>query len=168
MRSFFILLFFLIPFYTIAQTDSTAIQNEINDIVWKPFKQAFSKLDAAALNALYANEVLRVTPDGIDTEELFKTKNIKRFKESSSAGVSIVLDFWFDSRHTNKRYSYEVGFYRIAATLNGKTTYNYGQFHIVLQKINGQWKITQDWDTTTINGHTISKIDFGKQKPITF
>jgi len=168
MRSSFVLLFFLIPFCIIAQTNSTVIQNEIDNVVWKPFKQAFSTQDAEGLNSLYAKDVLRITPSGIDTEEVFKAKNIERFKESRSNGVSIVLDFWFDSRHTNKLHSYEVGFYRIGATTNGKTTYNYGQFHIVLQKINGEWKITQDWDTTTINGHTVSKTDFNKQKPIIF
>ncbi len=168
MRSLLTTLFVLSSFSVFAQIDDATIQNEINATVWKPFKQAFTDLNAQALNALYADKVLRVTPDGIDTKEEFKTKNIERFKESRSSGVAMVLDFWFDNRKTNELYSYEVGFYRISATLNGQTTYNYGQFHVVLQKLEGNWRITQDWDTTTINGKSISKIDFDKQKPITF
>ncbi len=44
----------------------------------------------------------------------------------------------------------------------------YGQFHIVLKKIDGNWKITQDWDTDKINGKKLSEEDFDKQKPLQF
>ena len=54
-----------------------------------------------------------MTPSGIDTENSFKAKNLERFVGYEKDGVSITLDFWFDSRHTNKTISYEVGFYRI-------------------------------------------------------
>ena len=142
------------------QEDITTIQKEIDQTVWKPFQKAFQTLDGAALNALYADEVLRVTPQGIDTQNAFKKGNLERFMASKKSGVAIALDFWFDSRHTNANTSYEVGFYRIAATVNNETTYNYGQFHIVIKKINGYWKITQDWDTDTVNGKKISREDF--------
>lgn len=145
------------------------IQKTIDDQVWKPFQEAFQSLDGEALNATYATEVLRVTPNGIDTENSFKESNLKRFAQNRADGVKIALDFWFDSRHTNATTSYEVGFYRIAATnKEGNTSYNYGQFHIVLKKIAGKWQITQDWDTTTINGHTIEAADFAKQEPLKF
>jgi len=144
----------------------TDIQKEIDVQVWKPFQEAFQNLDGEALNATYAKQVLRVTPGGIDTANNFKKGNLERFAQNTKDGIKIVLDFWFDSRHTNSDTSYEVGFYRIAATnKNGETSYNYGQFHIVLKKINGTWKITQDWDTTSINGHEIDAKDFTK-KPI--
>lgn len=145
------------------------LHTEINEQVWKPFQQAFESLDGAALNATYAEEVLRVTPAGIDTKNAFKPKNLKRFERNKKEGVSIALDFWFDSRKTNENTSYEVGFYQIAATSkDGETTNNYGQFHIVLKRIEGEWKITQDWDTTTINGEEITKENFAKQLPIQF
>lgn len=166
-----ILTFFIIicsSFITTAQPDIKTIQNEIDKTVWKPFQKAFETLDADALNATYADNVLRATPLGIDTNNAFKGQNIERFETSKKNNVKIKLDFWFDSRRTNENTSYEVGFYRIAATTNGETLYNYGQFHIVLQKINGSWKITQDWDTTTINGNVLDKADFEKQQPIIF
>ena len=147
----------------------TDIQKEIDAQVWKPFQEAFQNLDGQALNDTYAEQVLRVTPGGIDTENVFKQGNLKRFTQNKADGISIGLDFWFDSRHTNSTTSYEVGFYRIGATnAAGETAYNYGQFHIVLEKIEGIWKITQDWDTTTINGQTIGSEDFAKQKPLKF
>ncbi|MEM9362649.1 MAG: DUF4440 domain-containing protein [Bacteroidota bacterium] len=148
-----------------AQTVSD-FQKEIDESVWKPFQQAFEALDGEALNATYAEEVLRVTPQGIDTQNTFKTANLQRFEQNKLDGVSIALDFWFDSRHTNGAASYEVGFYQIGFTdKDGQTNYSYGQFHIVIKKQKGEWKITQDWDTTTINGKPISEEDFAK-KPI--
>jgi len=148
-----------------AQSAVSALQQEIDETVWKPFQKAFEDLDATALNAIYAQKVLRVTPNGIDTEEAFKQGNNKRFAMFKTEGVKIQLDFWIDSRHTNAITSYEVGFYRIAATTKKETTYSYGQFHIVLKKDMGVWKITQDWDTTVVNGKTIDAEDF-ERKPI--
>lgn len=165
----FLLLLFLCSSLTLtAQTDVKSIQNEIDKSIWKPFQKAFETLDADALNTTYAENTLRVTPQGIDTKDAFKAGNIERFKASREGDISIKLDFWFDSRFTNEDTSYEVGFYRIASTENGQTNNSYGQFHIVLKKLNGQWKITQDWDTAIINGHAIDKDDFAKKTPLQF
>ena len=145
------------------------LQKDIDQTVWKPFQEAFQTLDGEALNATYADEVLRVTPQGIDTENTFKAKNLKRFEQNKADGILITLDFWFDSRHTNVTATYEVGFYRIGfIDKDGTTKYSYGQFHIVLKKIDGLWKITQDWDTGTINGDPITASDFAKQSVLKF
>lgn len=138
MRKLVVLCVFCLYFFGLAQEDVDQIQSEIDKTVWKPFKKAFETLDGKALNATYATEVLRVTPNGIDTESSFKAKNLERFKQNKMDEVSIILDFWFDSRHTNATTSYEVGFYRIGFTDKAKgTNYSYGQFHIVLKKNTG-------------------------------
>lgn len=161
-------MFLGVAFLSNAQTIDT-LHAEIDTQVWKPFKQAFETLNGEALNATYAEEVLRATPDGLDTQNAFKPKNLERFEKNKEDGVSIALDFWFDSRRTNSDTSYEVGFYRIGFTeMNGSTNFVYGQFHIVLKKIDGRWKITQDWDTTTINGKVIDSVDFSKKTPLKF
>ena len=144
------------------------IHNEINTTVWRKFQTAFETMDAEALNNLYAKEVLRVTPNGIDTEELFKKANIERFKANKADNIRIGLDFWLDSRKTNAHTSYEVGYYRIRLEGEDATQLVYGQFHIVLKKIDGKWKIVQDWDTDEINGQKITAADFEKGKPIRF
>lgn len=154
---------------THAQTNTDTIQAVINQTVWKPFQAAFEKLDAKALNDTYADQVLRVTPQKIDTQGSFKKANIQRFNQYKAVGTKINLDFWFDSRHTNATTSYEVGFYRILATdPNGKSNSSHGQFHIVLKLINGEWKITQDWDTATIGSEEITAEDFARKKPQSF
>ncbi len=147
---------------------SSVVQKEIDETLWKPFQKAFEALDGDALNNLYAKEVLRVTPAGIDTENAFKLANVERFKNNQAEGIEIQLDFWLDSRHTNEHTSYEVGFYRIRFKTKTGVNTAYGQFHIVLKKIEGAWKITQDWDTDVIAGVPISAKDFDKKPPLQF
>lgn len=148
--------------------DSAALQKDIDSNLWKPFQTAFENNDGPALNALYAEKVLRVTPGGIDTENEFKALNLERFEKNRACKTNVRLDFWFDSRKTNATTSYEVGFYRILLSNTNGVDTMYGQFHIVLEKINGLWKITQDWDTATIGGVPITATDFERRKPATF
>ncbi len=152
---------------TLASEAST--QQTIDRTLWRPFQQAFEAMDGAALNGLYADQVLRVTPDGIDTAGQFRKFNESRFEDNIAKGDHIALDFWFDSRHTNEDTSYEVGFFRLTTTAaDGKTSSFYGQFHIVLKKQNGQWRIAQDWDTASIAGRPITAADFKRQAPAVF
>jgi len=159
MRELTLLLAFFSLTSSLAQ-DFKTIQKEIDQTLWKPFKTAFETVDGPALNSLYADQVLRVTPNGIDTQNKFKEANLKRFVENKASKTNIQLDFWFDSRHTNSTTSYEVGFYKMKLTNAEGENIIYGQFHIVLQKLRGTWKITQDWDTTKINGAPITAEDF--------
>ncbi|MEM1435500.1 MAG: hypothetical protein AAGG11_15690, partial [Pseudomonadota bacterium] len=123
------------------------IQAVIDGTVWRTFQNAFHRMDGAALNSVYADTVLRVTPDGLDTQGNFKQDNLTRFLENRARGDRIELDFWFDSRHTNAAVSYDVGFYRVrVVAASGESSDFFGQFHIVVRKINGCWKIVQDWD----------------------
>ncbi|MDH7448037.1 hypothetical protein [Aquimarina sp. 2201CG14-23] len=169
MRLFFFLLLLLsLSTNIIGQINVTEIQKNIDQTVWKPFQKAYEALNAESLNAIYADEVLRVTPEGIDAQNEFKRRNQESLKASKENKTQIKLDFWFDSRRTNEDTSYEVGFYKIGITANSETQYIYGQFHIVLKKIKGIWKITQDWDTTTINDKPIIEEDFNKKKPLKF
>lgn len=169
MSKFLLLAFWSCTLCLNAQSHILQTQTEIDQQVWKPFQHAFESLDAAALNSIYAQQVLRVTPSGIDTDNSFRAKNLDRFATSKAEGITIDLDFWFESRHTNASTSYEVGYFRISYTTpNGENSINYGQFHIVLKKIDQQWKITQDWDTDTILGKKISAADFGTKSPREF
>ena len=162
-------LFIIVFFMTFAWSQETqSVQSEIDQTLWKPFKAAFENGDGKALNSLYAEQVLRVTPDGIDTENQFKNANLRRFENNKISGTTIRLDFWFDSRKTNAATSYEVGFYRMKLVSAAGEKTIFGQFHIVLKKLDGRWQITQDWDTTTINGNSIGAKDFEGHKPLKF
>ena len=143
-------------------------QIEIDKQVWQPFHAAFEARDAKALNALYADEVLRVTPNGVDTQNLFKQQNVESYASSRNSGIKTSLDFWFESRQTTDDTSYETGIFKITSENKGNRSTFYGQFHIVIKKINGTWKITQDWDSPNINGRAITAEDFKRKAPIQF
>ncbi|WP_282125056.1 hypothetical protein [Marinifilum flexuosum] len=160
MRTIIFLLIMCISGLSSAQINMERIQKDINQSVWKEFKSAFERIDAIALNNLYADQTLRVTPNGIDTENSFKTANVERFQMLKEKAAIVKLDFWFESRHTNLNTSYEVGYYKIATKIDDETSIHYGQFHIVLKKISNTWKIVQDWDTTIINGQKVGKKEF--------
>ncbi len=154
---------------TVSDSQVVQIQQTIDTTVWKPFKTVFESLDGDALNLVYAQKVIRVTPEGIDTKNRFKQYNKTRFAANVAQGDRIGLDFWFDSRKTNATTSYDVGFYRMSITAAaGTTEHFYGQFHIVLKKRRGQWKIVQDWDTASIGGRVITAADFERRLPAQF
>ena len=162
-------LFFLTTASLLSQSSSLEIQREIDREVWVPFHRAFEAMDATTFNNLYADEVIRVTPAGIDTEETFKEKNKERFRQGKAKGTTRKLDFWFESRHTDQHTSYEVGLFKITSSDPGSESITfYGQFHIVIEQIDGEWKITQDWDSDQLNGQKITEEDFNKQEPIIF
>lgn len=154
--------------FGIAAQDQDEIQAEIDRTFWVAFKKAFETLDGGLLNSMYAEQVLRVTPSGIDTENQFKVFNATRFDENKANGETIKLDFWFDHRDTNASTSYEVGFYRITVVSAKGSEHFYGQFHIVLKKIEDNWQIVQDWDTTSIAGEQITAAQFAKKAPAEF
>ncbi len=85
------------------ELDIARLHREIDETVWRPFKAAFEARDGAALNALYAEEVLRATPDGIDTDNQFKTQNLVPPKNPE---MTVRLAFWLESRRTNATTSY--------------------------------------------------------------
>ena len=60
MRKLVLLCVLCLSYFGYAQVDVEQIQNEIDKTVWKPFQKAFETLDGEALNATYADKVLRV------------------------------------------------------------------------------------------------------------
>jgi len=158
---------FLVVFNVKGQNVSV-LQKEIDFQVWRPFKEAFESMDGEMLNQLYAEDVLRVTPNGIDTHGAFKKANVVRFKERKQSGSKIMLDFWFESRNTNEDTSYEVGVFKIVTISGENESTVYGQFHIVLKKIDDQWLITQDWDNVLVNGKQLGADDFARKPPAQF
>ena len=150
-------------------TELEAIHAEIDHTVWRAFQKAFEELDGDALNAVYAEDVLRITPEGVDTTGDFKASNRTRFDANRERGDTISLDFWLDSRQTTTDVSYNVGFYRVGITDSvGDNNHFYGQFHIVLKRIDGSWKIVQDWDTGTVGGESITAEHFSRGEPVRF
>ena len=160
--SVLVLLFsFLIfnPLYT--QSDSI-LQKEIDRQIWYPFIKAYNGWDAAAFNAIHDRDLLRGSPWGLKTGEEYFKRNIERFEKSKSAGHERMISFTFEYRVINKEMAYEVGYYKLISKKDGEENIYYGQFHVISKKINGQWKIVQDWDMDKLNGEKIGEVHFMK------
>ena len=87
-----VLMMFVAPVGS-ADSDLKTVHQEIDRTVWKVFQNAFESMDGEALNSVYADAVLRVTPDGIDTQNQFKQTNETRFLANIANGDQITLDF---------------------------------------------------------------------------
>lgn len=147
--------------YAQKEIDQQSIENEIDLNIWKPFKQTYESRDWEGFNELHADDVLRVHDGGMQIGESYKSS----IKESYQNNVEykVTIDFAMERRTYEGNTAYEVGFYRVVYNIpNKEPRFSYGRFHVVLKKINGQWKIAQDWDSNSFNGEPIAAEDFNK------
>ncbi len=158
-----LLLFFTISLSQVnAQADAAKWQAEIDQEIWLPFMQAYKDFDGEAFNALHSDDVIRVSPWGIRTGADYKQSTLEGYRRNKAEGREREIFFWLEHRQTNQNLSYEVGYYKINSTTKEGTKHYYARFHVVIRKIDGVWKIVQDWDTNTINGRKVTAEDFAK------
>ncbi|MEP1095944.1 MAG: nuclear transport factor 2 family protein [Cyclobacteriaceae bacterium] len=150
-------------FFTSAQVArDLEIENEINKELWKPFKKAWEQRDAAAFNNLHTKDVLRVSKwGGIKIGSEYTDRISESYKKPDNRERTI--DFWLEHRYYSGNTGYEVGYLKIVSKEPGKEPrQSFSRFHVVLKKVEGQWKIAQDWDTSNINGVEVTETDFNK------
>ena len=159
----FIPLFFLllIPSFIFSQSDST-LQKEIDEQIWYPFMASYNNWDAEAFNAIHDKDMLRGSPWGLKTGDQYFVRNVERFAKGKLSGEKRSISFTFECRVHEKDKAYEVGYYKVVSIKENKTSNYYGQFHVVLKKIDGKWKIFQDWDMSKLNGEKIGEEHFMK------
>ena len=162
-KQFVLLLCILIGFSSFSQVErNIEVENEVNETLWKPFKQAWESRNAEAYLALHTNDVLRINDwGGIKTGEEFKKSIIQSYSREDNRNRTI--NFWMEQRFYNGDIGYEVGYFKIESKEAGKEDqFYYGRFHVLLRKESGQWKIAQDWDVDKINGVALTEEDFQK------
>ncbi|WP_421763286.1 nuclear transport factor 2 family protein [Ekhidna sp.] len=123
-------------------------EKEINNMVWKPFTQAWEANDGEAFNKIHSKDVWRINPGRLLIGEEYKSRNSMRM---NGVKKDRIIEFTFETRTSNGDNAYEVGYYRITDTSGLEPKFYVGRFHVALKKIDGQWKIIQDWDTDKIN-----------------
>lgn len=162
LRSLFTtVLYLLFTGFSFAQdaADSTVLK-ELDMQIWRPFIQHYNAMDAEKFNQLHTKDVLRGGPWGLRVGEEYLKRNIENDKHSKAAGEQRYIAFRFEHRVTNGSVAYEVGYYRVKSIRNGEENIFYGRFDVVSKKINGKWKIAQDWDVDAVNGKTFTAADF--------
>ena len=145
-----------------------ATEAEVNEHVWKKFKTSYEARDWETFNSLHTDDVLRVSKwGGIKVGEEYKERVRQSYRRTPKRKK--VIDFWFEHRIYAEEVGYEVGYYRVADMESGaESPASYAQFHVVLRKVDGVWKIAQDWDQGTILGEKITAEDFAKGTPEVF
>ncbi|WP_420576089.1 YybH family protein [Ekhidna sp.] len=128
-------------------------QKEIDEQVWIPFTKAWEANDGKAYNAVHTDDVWRINPGRLLVGDEYRNRNKERMYGQSNKNI---IEFSFETRTSNGNNAYEVGYYRITSPSDSGNQYYVGRFHVALKKIDGVWKIAQDWDTGEINGVKIT------------
>lgn len=128
-------------------------QNEIDEQIWKAFTKAWETNDGEGFNAIHSDDVWRINPGRLLIGDEYKSRNAERMTGQAKESI---IEFSFETRTSNRDNAYEVGYYRITSPTDSGNQYYVGRFHVAMKKIDGAWKITQDWDTGEINGVTIT------------
>ncbi len=138
------------------------IATEVDEQIWEPFKQSYLEGNAEVFNGIHTDDVLRITGRGIKQGQEYKDENIKWL--SNPSRVPRAIDFVFEHRIYGGDYGYEIGYYKISDPANPEKPGYHARFTVLLRKVDGIWKIAQDWDTNDINGHRVNAEDFEKLK----
>ena len=141
---------------------NSKIEKQVNEELWKQFKKAYESRDSKLFNSLHTDDVMRITPNGIRVGNEYKDLINSNYLVKDAPKREI--DFWIEHRIYTGNNGYEIGYFRISSTTDGKTNEYYGRFSVVLRKVEGKWLIAQDWDTDQINGRAITAEDFAKGK----
>ena len=139
---------YLLFFAALQFASAQSAQDEIDKDVWIPFTRAWESNDGEAYNSVHSDDVWRINPGRLLVGDEYKSRNLDRMKKQESKRI---IELSFETRTTNGHSAYEVGYYRITDRSGPMPKYHVGRFHVALRKQDGKWKITQDWDTDTIN-----------------
>ena len=144
----------------IAQPTHEEIIREVNEHVWYPFMEHWAARNAEAFNALHTQDVLRVGATNIRIGEAYFSANDQSFGRENMPPRHI--EFSFEQRVYGENVGYEVGYYHITVSPPDREEpwESYGYFHVVLRKVDGVWKIAQDFDTDMVGNQKIGAEQF--------
>ena len=142
-----------------AYSQDSEIQKDIDQQVWEVFKKSYAARDAALFNSIHTDDVLRISSREIRIGDEYKNQIAENYKRPFEGSISI--DFRFEHRVHREEVAFEVGYYKVNRTnADGKEANFYGRFNVLLKKLDGIWKIAQDWDSGNINGHEVGAGDW--------
>ena len=158
------IIYLLIVLATSTQLVTTQNADNIKDInaVWAKFYQAFETLDYTLMAEIHSEDLVRVSGGRRILDYDTYINNYKAgFERDKKAGVTSHISLRFFERLNNDNSASERGVYKLIRN-KGKTDEQayYGQFHVLFKKLDGQWKITMDYDYS--EGGTIGEEDYQK------
>ncbi|MEH6535625.1 MAG: hypothetical protein V7719_04485 [Psychroserpens sp.] len=161
-----LLVVFLIASTQLSQSQSLQNLKDINQ-VWAKFYQAFETLDHQPMAEIHAKELIRIAGGrSILNYKTYITSYKDRFKASKVNNDTNNISLRFFERINSDDIASERGIFKLIRNKDkpNEQTY-YGQFHVIIKKLNGTWKITMDYDSTEFD--TIGEADFKKARAMT-
>lgn len=147
-----LLMLSIISATSIAQ--NKAILEQINQDVWVRFCHAFDSLDYTISEEIHTKDIMRISADqNMISDYKSYMENIQQsFNNSKERNESRNIELRFFERLADDSIASERGVYKF--TLNKGTSKErdfYGQFHVLLVKREGIWKILMDYDSNENN-----------------
>lgn len=141
------------------------LQKEINEQVWRPFIKTYNAYDTEGFMAIHTKDVIRISRDGknIWIGEEYHESMRQNQEQSLKSNLKRDISFTFLERIARPEVAFEVGFYKVSIQREGEEARSfYGKFHVILKKVDGQWKL--DIDSDTSNKGQIAESDFQSGK----
>lgn len=159
-------LLFLIVFTNLSfAQNQDSIQQVINQQVWYPFIETYGNLDAAGFMDIHTDDIIRINRDGksIRIGEAYAQSQQRSAFRSKRNGAKRSIAFSFTERFASEDHAFEQGYYKVnwENPKHGKGI-SYGEFQVILKKVEGQWKILVDSDTS--HDGQLTEEDFKKGK----
>lgn len=156
-----ILLFYLIASNVSSQNITNSdIAKQVDEQLWQPFSESYAQGDFETFNSLHTENVKRIGSRGILVGEAYRASNERAFRRENRMPKTI--EFVFEHRIYSSEIGYEIGYYKMSFPENPERDPYYARFTVLLEKVDGIWKIAQDWDTDSINGQKVSAQDYEK------
>ena len=154
-NSLLILILLFVSVQLNSQEKESEIHTDIIQQIWKPFKKSFDNKNSKVFNDLHTIDVLRINRWGIKQGETYKNGIIKSYKRTSKKTRKI--EFWIEQSVFSETISHQIGYYAVTyKEPNKKDKTTYAQFQVTLKKVNGVWKISQDFDTEIVGGKKVN------------
>lgn len=145
-----------------AQQKEYDYSNQIDEQLWESFVNSFNSRNGDKHLQIHTKDVLRITKSGIRKGKAYRDRIIASYGAKNQPERKI--EFKFEHRIHAPDIAYEVGYFKIVSFHKEGEKEYYGRFSVVLKKVDGRWKIAQDWDVDEINGVPITKKDYDKLK----
>jgi len=151
----FVFLLILMVFPHKSNSQSVTNLEEINK-VWYTFYQAFDSLDYKHMVTIHSKNLIRISGGkNIINYETYINNYKSRFHNARKKKQTSEISLRFFERINNDSIASERGIYKLIRNKNqdNEQTY-YGEFHVILKKENGGWKISMDYDSDKGNSIT--------------
>ena len=151
----------IVIFFTQIQAQTKAHFKQINEEVYAKFYKAFDALDYSLMAEIHAKDLIRIPANQkrILDYETYINGYKKSFQEAKEKNETRSISLRFFERIVNDSIATDRGIYKFTLNINAPQERNfYGQFHVLLVKREGSWKIHMDYDSS--ENSTIDEEDF--------